>query len=240
MTGQSYATDLPEEKSDAEDLARWLKALPKPAALLVGYDRRAAEVLDVCAQNGISVPEDICVLGIDNDEIICQCTRPRLSSVTTDNLCEGRTAAQQLFALLRKTKKHPARKNVFCPNRFTVIERESTRIVAPGLSLVKRALDYIAENAARNLSVEDVLAYLGVSRRLAYLRFRQFAHLSIHQAILRARIALVKKKLLESNSPITKISRDCGFDNTNNLKIIFRRLTGMSMREWRKSTRAAE
>ena len=237
LKGISYATDLPEEKSDSVQLGEWIKSLPKPAALLVGYDRRAAEVIDVCAQYNISVPDDVRILGIDNDEIICHHTKPQLSSVSTDNVSEGRLAAQQLIAMLRRTKTPPLRNTILCNSSPTVVERESTHFLAPGLFMVQRARKYIADNANRAISVDDVIAHLGVSRRLAYLRFREFAHMSIHQAILQTRIAHVKKKLAGSNQTIAAISRDCGFENANNLKIIFRRLTGSTMNRWRKEAR---
>ena len=233
LTGTVYRSELPEEVSDARELGQWLAALPKPAAILAGYDRRAMDILDACGRTGIRVPDEVRVIGIDNDEIICQQTKPNLSSVTTDNISEGRVAAQQLVDLLRRPRATAARKDVLCPAALTVVERESTRVLAPGLALVQRARDYIAENANRAISVEDVIAHLGVSRRLAYLRFREFEHKSIHQAILQTRIAHVKKRLLASRQTIEAISRDCGFENPNNLKIIFRRLTGMTMREWR-------
>lgn len=233
LEGVSYSSDLPEEKSDALQLGNWLKALPKPAAILVGYDRRAAEVLDACEKNGIAVPDEIRVIGIDNDEIICQQTRPRLSSVATDNVCEGRVAAQQLVSMLHASKRGTSRKTVISPASIEVVERESTRVLAPGLQVVRRAREFIVRNANRALSVDEVVAHLGISRRLAYMRFREFEHKSIHQAILLARIALVKRKLISSRQKIEAISRACGFENANNLKIIFRRLTGMSMREWR-------
>ena len=235
LTGTVYRSELPEEVSDARELGQWLAALPKPAALLAGYDRRAMDILDACGRTGIRVPDEVRVIGIDNDEIICQQTKPNLSSVTTDNISEGRVAAQQLVDLLRRPHATAARKDVLCPAVQTVVERESTRVLAPGLALVQRARDYISANANRAISTEDVISHLGVSRRLAYLRFREFEHTSIHQAILLARIAHVKKRLISSRQKIETISRDCGFENPNNLKIIFRRLTGMTMREWRKT-----
>ena len=233
LSGTIYRSTLPEEVSDAQELGQWLAALPKPAALLAGYDRRAMDVLNACERCGIHVPDEVRIIGIDNDEIVCQQTRPHLSSVTTDNISEGRVAARQLVDLLRHPHATTARKNVLCPATLTIVERESTRVLAPGFAIVQRARDYIAENANRNLSVEDVISHLGVSRRLAYLRFREFEHQSIHQAILQARIAHVKKRLLGTRQTIEVISRDSGFENPNNLKIIFRRLTGMTMREWR-------
>lgn len=233
LKGISYATDLPEEKSDALQLGVWLRSLPKPAAILVGYDRRAAEVLEACAKNDIAVPDEIRVMGIDDDEIICLQTRPRLTSVTTDNMSEGHTAAQQLISMLRSVRKASKRKTVFSPIAPAIIERESTRVLAPGLVLAQRAREFIHANAHRAVTVEEVIGHLGVSRRLAYLRFKEFENKSIHQAILLARIAHVKKRLVNSRQKISAVARDCGFGNPNNLKIIFRRLTGMTMREWR-------
>ena len=233
LEGISYTTNLPEEKSDAQQLGEWLKSLPKPAAILVGYDRRAAEVLDVCLQFNIRVPDEVRVIGIDNDEIICQHTKPRLSSVTTDNIREGRTAAMELIAMLSKKNPHAARSTILIPASMTIVERESTRVLSPGLTMARRAREYIEQNANRAITVKEVVTHLGVSRRLAYLRFREFEHMSIHQAILLARVNCVKRRLLGSRQKIGTISRDCGFDNPNNLKIVFRKLTGMTMREWR-------
>lgn len=234
LTGAVYRSTLPEEASDARDLGQWLASLPKPVAILAGYDRRAMDVLNACECSRIRVPDEARIIGIDNDEIICLQAKPRLSSVTTDNISEGRVAAQQLISMLRSPGSLSARKTVLIPANMSVVERESTRVLAPGLALVQRAREYISENAVRDLSVEDVVAHLGVSRRLAYLRFREFEHKSIHQAILLARIAFVKRRLLVSRQKIETISRECGFDNPNNLKIVFRRLTGMTMREWRR------
>ena len=233
LEGISYTTNLPEEKSDAQQLGEWLKSLPKPAAILVGYDRRAAEVLDACLQFNIRVPDEVRVIGIDNDEITCQHTKPRLSSVTTDNICEGRTAAMELIAMLSKKNPHAARTTILIPASMAIVERESTRVLSPGLAMARRAREYIEQNANRAITVKEVITHLGVSRRLAYLRFREFEHKSIHQAILLARVDCVKRRLLSSRQKIETISRDCGFDNPNNLKIVFRKLTGMTMREWR-------
>ena len=217
-----------------QDLANWLARLPKPAALLAGYDRRAVEVMNHCEKLGIRIPEDIRVLGTNNDELTCIGTRPKLSSITTDYSAEGETAALELDRLLRRRTPQTTPRRVFVDAPNSVVVRGTTDVLPPGLALVQRAQDYIALNAATGVSVDDVVAHLGVSRRLAYLRFKEFTGTTIHAAINAARIEVVKRKLLSSQSSIDMIADTCGFTNHNQLKVIFKRLTGMTMSAWRK------
>lgn len=233
LVGSSFRNDQFADKPDETALSDWIRSLPKPTALLAGDDRRAIELLDAANRLGLNVPEDIRVLGIGNDEILCQQTRPSLSSVSTDNECEGRTAVQQLLSLLHKGEVMAIHEPILCSTHMEVFERESTTTLAPGLILTKRAQDFITANADRDLTVSEVIGHLGVSRRLAYLRFREFAHMSIQQAITKARISHVKHRLACSRQTIDTISRSCGFSNPNTLKIIFKRETGMTMRDWR-------
>lgn len=233
LVGTSFRNDRSDDEPDKDALSAWIQALPKPAAIQACGDVRAAEILDIASRLDIRVPEDIRVLGIGNDEILCQQTRPTLSSVSTDNECEGRTAVQQLLSLLHKGKVKAIHKPILCSTHMEVFERESTTTLAPGLILTKRAQDFITANADRDLTVSEVIGHLGVSRRLAYLRFREFAHMSIQQAITKARISHVKHRLACSRQTIDTISRSCGFSNPNTLKIIFKRETGMTMRDWR-------
>ena len=228
-----YESDLPEVESDLAPLQSWLLALPRPAAILAGYDRRAADVIEACALAKLRIPSDVCVLGIDNDEIICTQTTPRLTSIAAGDVAEGKAAARQLIALMRRHKAIPRRETTVLRIQPKVIERDSTRMLAPGAALVRRGLEFICSNASSPISVNDVINHLRVSRRLAYLRFEEFAHQTIKRSILDARLALVKRKLASTRQTIDALSRSCGFENPNNLKVIFRRETGMTMSEWR-------
>ena len=114
------------------------------------------------------------------------------------------------------------------------MRRESTAELSTSGKLVQKALAYIRKNALRGISVEDVVAHLKVSRRLADLRFRELQHTSIGQEIARIRLAEVQRLLRSTKEPIDSIAARCGYENPNYLKNLFRKRFSMSMREFRK------
>jgi LacI family transcriptional regulator len=213
-------------------LSKWLTAIEKPAALMAAYDVRALHVLEACRNEGFSIPGQICILGVDNDRLLCESAKPTLSSVAPDHRGEGVLAADQLAKLLRQKSKRA--KSVLCSSK-TVIERESTAPVSPARALILRALAYIDAHATDDITVLDVVRHLGVSRSLAELRFRQFHSSTIAQAIRERRLGEVCKRLARTRRSIITISKECSFKNANHLKNIFRVRFGMSMREFRNT-----
>lgn len=212
----------------------WLTALPKPAAVMAGCDRQAVQALDACRRTGIDVPKQIALIGVDNDEYLCQSAKPSLTSIETSIGDIGYRAASELSTLMdRKTRaRHP--KHLTIPNVCKIIERESSGVIPPGLQLVRRAIQYIYENATRPVTPEDVSSHLKVSRRLADLRFREFHDRSISETIQEARLARVRH-LVESDSiSFGAIAHACGFKNEFNLKTMFKRRFHMTMSECRK------
>lgn len=226
--------------SSAEDRARlteFLTGLAKPAAVFVAWDVRAMQALECCHDAKIEVPTEMSLLGVD-DEIHCEHTNPPLASIRPDSVEEGRRAAEALDRLMHSRK--PARRERKSPMLITckilgVAQRESASAISPGGHLVRRALAFIAENAATNLKVSDVVSHLGVSRRLADARFRQFHKGSILGAITSARLEELKRRLRETDAPIVRITNDCGFSDSNYAKTLFLRKTGMTMGEYRAS-----
>ena len=213
-------------------LSTWLQNLPKPAAVMAAFDERAVEVLDACGEAKIKVPQQVAVIGVDNDELLCDFSDPPLSSVLPDHVREGTLAAAELNRML-KSRKPATVSTVLCRGK-RIIRRESTAPVAPITHLVDEALRYIRRNATTALRVDDVVLHLGVSRRLADLRFKESGELSLARVISNARLDEVAKRLKESDAPIGKIASACSFENLQHLANAFHRRFGMSMSDYRR------
>ena len=213
-------------------LSTWLQNLPKPTAIMAAFDERAVEVLDACGEAKIQVPQQVAVIGVDNDELLCDFSDPPLSSVLPDHVREGALAAAELNRML-KSRKPTTVSTVLCRGK-RIIRRESTAPVAPITHLVDEALRYIRRNATTALRVDDVVLHLGVSRRLADLRFKESGELSLARVISNARLDEVAKRLKESDAPIGKIASACSFENLQHLANAFHRRFGMSMSDYRR------
>lgn len=217
-------------------LADWLASLPKPTAVLAAYDLMAQEAIGACREANLDVPRQVSVLGVDNDELICDYTSPSISSVRIDHEALGHEAARTLESLMNRSTSNRLKK-IFMPVG-AVVERESTSAIVPGTRLVQTAIDYIHEHAADGITVSDVIRRLGVSRRLADRRFGAATGSSIRRAIEERRLELVRQRLKSSDMPIQKLSRLCGYANVQRLKYVFKARFGISMTAWRKSCRA--
>lgn len=228
----SYGEPGEETAIDREGLERHLAEIPKPAAIMVGCDKRTVEVLDAARRQKLRVPGDISIVSVDNDEILCNSMRPTITSIDTAIGATGATAVEELKRLFNHHSAKPRR--IVIDSRPQVTVRESSAVVAPGLHLANRALKFIDENASREVTIQDVVRHLGVSRRLADLRFREFTGHSLLEAITEARLRVVKRKLRTTKSTITRIAAECGFRNENYLKILFKRRTGMTMSDFRR------
>ena len=210
---------IPKKFHPGRDLTKFLSALPKPAAVMTATDYCAVQVIESCRTAKLSVPEQIAVVSVDNDELLCNTSRPTISSIQPDHEGLGRIGAEILNRMMTG-RKMP--KNV--PTHIKslgVIERDSTRVVPPAGYIIREALAYIRSDAVKGIDVEDVVRHVGVSRRLLYLRFRQMHGKSIHETILETRLAAAKRKLSETNLPLARIAADCGFGSANRLSHAF-------------------
>ncbi len=229
-----YDTGIPEPLSDESMLRAWVCALPKPAAILAACDARAEDVVRVAVGARLRVPGDVAVLGIDDDEFRCLSTSPTLSSIHLDFEEQGHEAACQLDRMLRTSPagRHGARCSF--AGHVSLVERGSTRMLAPGKALVATAKKFIAQNADRALTVEDVAAFTRVSPRLLFLRFREFSDKSIRETIAVERIRHFCKRLRTGDGTIGEIAARCGFRNMATLRALFTATTGQTIRAWRK------
>lgn len=206
-------------RSQKDDLVRFLSGLPRPAAVMAATDYMAVQVIEACHAAKLSIPEQLAVIGVDNDELLCNASRPTLTSIEPDHEGLGRFGAKVLDCLMSGRmvpKSIPA-----LVRSLGVVERDSTRTVPPAGYIMREALAYIRSNATKGIGVDDVVRHVGVSRRLLYLRFQQMNGKSIHETILDARLEAVKRRLRQTTAPISQIAADCGFATANRLSHLF-------------------
>ena len=219
------------DDTDFRDLTEFLISLPKPAGVMTTYDGRASHVLNVCAAAKLAVPRQIAVIGVDNDENFCNFSSPPLSSVLPDFEGGGRKAAEELERLM-------AKRRVLSPHETRipvkkVVVRESTAPLPPATALVESALAFIRAQVTEGVTAADVVRHLGVSRRLAEIRFKGLRGETIRAAIESERLDFVKRLLSTTARPIGSIALEAGFKSPVRLSLLFRQRTGMSPRAWR-------
>lgn len=215
-------------KGPKTDLPIWLKRLRKPAAVFCACDMTADDVLRAAARAKIRVPQDLSVLGVDDDELYCDNTKPALSSVRPGHEDSGYAAAELLDQIFRGKKP----KDRFIPPKG-VTSRDSVVTCLPATTLVERAMHIINEHAADGWGVDEVAKALHVSRRLLSLRYAQLKGRSVHAALTDQRLREVERLLKSTKTSITEIGKRAGFGNANHLKRLFKSRYGKTMREWR-------
>ena len=209
--------------------------LKRPAAVLAANDDCAFKLVDLLRARRIRIPQDVAVLGVDNEALICENCHPRLSSVQPDFEREGYMAAKAVDEMLRG---QAMKRTVLLAGVKSIVRRESTAELSTAGRLVQKAVAYIDRNATKGIGVRDVVAHLKCSRRLADLRFRQLQGRSILDAITERKLDEVKRRLIATDDRIDEIATTCGYPNANYLKNLFKRRFSMSMRDFRRQSRS--
>lgn len=211
-------------------LTAWLKAIPKPAAVLVANDMCAVTLLERCRSLGINVPNEVSILGVDNDADLCQTLTPTLSSVDCGLDVAGYMAMEMLDDLLRGRRSTGEQKVCPCSG---VVERGSTDISFGSNAHVSRAKAFIAQNVCNELSVQDVARHCGTSRSYLERKFRDVESQSVLHFIHKTKLDRVASLLVETSLPFGEIAMRCGFATFARLCILFKKHYGMTMREYR-------
>ena len=219
------------ERTDA--MRRFLESLPKPCAVFAANDKTAETVLSAAQLAGISVPNSLAVVGVDNYEAICEHTTPPLTSIEPDFRRGGELAALMLLAATSgKGKWRGERVRTFGPLR--VVRRASSRILQGNDTKVLAALDLIRRRACSGLRAEEVARLFDCSRRMANIRFERATGHSILAEIHAVQLERAQDLIRSGNMPLKAISDFCGFTHPNSLRKFFRRETGMTMSAWRR------
>ncbi|NNJ24277.1 xylose operon transcription regulator XylR [Alienimonas chondri] len=218
-------------------LRDWVRDLPRPAGVFACYDIRAQQVLDVCRGLDIAVPEEIAVLGADNDRLLCDLTSPPLSSV----ICDARRIGYEAAAMLaRKMAGEAVPPDAVFVGPVGVETRQSTDTLAIEDPDVAAAVRFIRERAATGINVKDVLRTVPLSRRVLEDRFQSLLGRTPHEEIARVRLARVKRLLLGTDLPIAEIAYRTGFGSAAYLSAAFRKSVGVSPRAFRKDGEPAD
>ena len=222
---------LTEWKRAARRVRRWLLELPKPVGILAANDIPARELADVCLQIGLRVPDDVALLGVDNDDLECGLTSPPLSSVATPARKIGYESAKLLDALMSGS---PAPREPMLLPPIGVVTRQSTDALATQDSAVIAALDFIRKRAADDIGVDDVARHAVQGRRMLEYKFREILGHTVLEEIRRVRIRWVKELLCGSDLAMPAIARRCGFSSPQRMAVVFRQATGLTPTEYRQ------
>ncbi len=224
--------------SDAEirAMADWLATLPRPLGVFACYDGRAQQVLEACQSREWDLPDEIAVLGVDNDEVLCDLCTPPLSSVQPNARRTGYEAAAMLARMMRGERLGSQTRYV---EPVRVVERQSTDVVSVADARVAAALRFIREHVGEGIDVSDVLRAVPMSRTLLERKFQAALGHSPHRQIVQQRIERAKHLLAESEVSIAVVAELAGFNDASYLSVTFRRETGESPYAYRARHRTS-
>jgi len=217
-------------EADEDAIAAWLRELPKPLALLACYDVRGRQAIEACHRSGIAVPDEVAVLGVDDDELLCGLCSTPLSSIVPDAEGAGWLAADLLARLMQGET--PERQLWLLPP-LGLSARRSTDTLSTDDPLVVTALRLIREHACEGIKVADVVRAVKGTRRVVEARFQKRMGHSLHEAIARAQFRRVEELLRDTKLPLATIAERTGFKHPEYMTVAFTRRYGMPPSRWR-------
>lgn len=216
---------------DAERVSRWLLDLPKPVALFACDDYYALQITEVCKMYNIDIPGDIAVLGVDNDNLLCNISDPSLSSIELDVENGGYEVGKLLHQFIEKKITAPV-DVIIKPVR--IVARGSTERFAVSDKYIGQVLDYIDENYRNPLSVDDLIRIIPYSRRVLEKKFKGETGMSVYQYIQQQRIDKFASLLIATPLPLVEAAANAGFTDYKNISRIFVKMKGMTPLQYRK------
>jgi LacI family transcriptional regulator len=226
-----FGRDAHPWEEEQQQIMAWLSSLPRPAGIMACNDVRGQHVLDACNRLGLAVPEEIAVVGVDDEEELCELCDPPLSSVVPNAELVGHKAAELLDRLMAGDT--PAQQKLLVLPTG-VITRQSTDVLAIDDPEVAAAVRYIRENACKGANVDDILDRVPVSRSILERRFRKYLGLSPQSMIRQTRLKRVKQLLFDTDLPLSQISRLAGFKHQEHICMFFKKEVGDSPGSYRR------
>lgn len=215
-----------------ERLKDWIDSLPKPVGMLCANDDRAETMMEICRAQGYAVPEDISIIGVDDDQYICELQNPPISSVRMASELAGYQAASLLDQLMLGKEQMSGQRII--AKAVNVTARQSTTVLMVDDPEVRKALQFVRENADRPVQVSDVVKATSLSHRALNVRFRASLNCSINTQMTRSRIGYISRLLTETDLRIFEIADISGYDDDRHISRYFKRATGMTPQAYRR------
>ena len=224
--------DVENFQNEIEAISKWLSSLPKPVAMLACNDFMARQVTEICQLQGIKIPEEISLLGVDNDEFMCNISSPTLSSIKLNFEKHGYDIAQTLFKMIQEKRIWPARIPVEATG---VVERMSTNRKIIADPYIREIVDFINRNYTQEIDVKKLTSFIPLSRRAIELKFKKemYPH-TITSYMLKLRLDHFSRLLENSDLPISTAADKAGFVDSSNFSTLFKKHKGMTPSEYRK------
>jgi len=216
---------------EQQHVSKWIKTLPKPVGIFACNDDRGQHILEVCKGLGFSVPEDVAVIGVDNDPMICDIGDPPLTSIALNVEPAGYEAANILDQMINE-RKIEGQNILVSPTH--IVQRQSTDLLAVDDTEVASAIHFIKENADNKLLVRDVVKMTRISRRALEQRFKKIIHRTIYDEIRQVRVESISKMLIETDLPISHIASYFNFTDIEHISRYFKKEKGVGLRQFRK------
>ena len=228
----THRYDVENFKNEIDSISKWLRSLPKPAALLACNDFMARQVTEICQMESIRIPEDISLLGVDNDEFVCNISSPTISSIKLNFEKHGYELSSTLFKMVKEKKVWPARIAV---EAIGVVERMSTKRKVISDPYIREIVDFITRNYTQEIDISKLTSFIPLSRRAIEMKFKKEMHpYTITSYIMKLRLDHFCNLLETTELPVRTAADKSGFIDSSNFSTIFRKYKGMTPTEYRK------
>ena len=227
----------PDWEQQLRGLVAWVRQLPKPVGVFACYDIRGLQILEACRRAGVRVPDEVAVIGVDNDRLLCDLADPPLSSVMPDTFKTGYEAAVLLDRMMNG-ERVPGDAVLIPP--LGVATRQSSDVLATDDTELTAAVQYLRDHAFEGIAIKDLLHAVPLSRRVLEARFKRLLGRSPHEELVRIRVERVKELLAETDLPLKAIAQKVGVRHVEYVSVMFRRATGETTSDYRRRMRRSQ
>jgi LacI family transcriptional regulator len=229
---ETYVYEVEDFQSEASNICKWLHSLPKPVAILACNDFMARQVTEMCLLENLRIPEDISLLGVDNDEFMCNISSPTLSSIKLNFEKHGYELAEVLFKMVKEHRIWPARIAV---EAIGVVERMSTKRKVIADPYIREIVEFISKNYKTEINIDKLLAFIPLSRRAIEIKFKkEMSPYTINSYITKLRLDHFCHLLETTTMPIKEAAECSGFINNTNYSKICKKYIGVTPSAYRK------